>query len=50
MSDEELSRLEVLRALDQKRLTTEAAAQLLRLERHQMFRLLKADRAEGARA
>ena len=35
MSDGELSRLEVLRDLDQKRLTTEAAAQLLGLERHQ---------------
>jgi hypothetical protein len=31
MSDGELSRLEVLRDLDQKRLTTEAAAQLLGL-------------------
>jgi hypothetical protein len=33
MSDGELSRLEVLRDLDQKRLTTQAAAQLLGLER-----------------
>jgi Winged helix-turn helix len=48
MSDGELSRLEVLRDLDQKRLTTEAAAQLLGLERRQVFRLLKAYRAEGA--
>jgi hypothetical protein len=32
MSDGELRRLEVLRDLDQRRLTTEAAAQLLRLE------------------
>jgi hypothetical protein len=35
MSDGELSRLEVLRDLDQKRLTTEAAAQLLGFERRQ---------------
>src|ERR1700751_2470632 len=48
MSDGELSRLEVLRDLDQKRLTTEAAAQLLGLERRQVFRLLKAYRTEGA--
>src|SRR5215471_6323377 len=48
MSDGELSRLEVLRDLDQKRLTTEAAAQLLGLERRQVFRLIKAYRAEGA--
>ena len=48
MSDGELSRLEVLRDLDQKRLTSEAAAQLLGLERRQVFRLLKAYRAEGA--
>src|SRR5262252_5753710 len=48
MSDGELSRLEVLRDLDQGRLTTQAAAQLLGLERRQVFRLLKAYRAEGA--
>ena len=47
MSDGELSRLEVLRDLDQKRLTTAAAAQLLGLERRQVFRLLKAYRTEG---
>jgi hypothetical protein len=47
MSDGELSRLEVLRDLDQKRLTTEAAAQLLGLERRQVFRLLKAYRTDG---
>ena len=48
MSDGELSRLEVLRDLDQKRLTTAAAAQLLGLERRQMFRLLlKAYRTAG---
>src|SRR6516162_146710 len=48
MSDGELSRLEVLRDLDRKRLTTKAAAQLLGLERRQVFRLLKAYRTEGA--
>ena len=42
------ARLEVLRDLDQRRLTTAAAAQLLGLERRQVFRLLKAYRAEGA--
>jgi hypothetical protein len=47
MSDGELTRLEVLRDLDQRRLTTAAAAQLLRLERRQVFRLLKAYRSEG---
>ena len=47
MSDGELTRLEVLRDLDQRRLTTEAAARLLRLERRQVFRLLKAYRTEG---
>ncbi len=47
MSDGELTRLEVLRDLDQRRLTTEAAARLLRLERRQVFRLLKAYRAAG---
>lgn len=48
MSDGELSRLEVLRDMDQRRLTTETAAQLLGLERRQVFRLLKAYRSEGA--
>ena len=47
MSDGELTRLEVLRDLDQRRLTTEAAARLLRLERRQVFRLLKAYRTAG---
>src|SRR5271169_965950 len=47
MSDGELTRLEVLRDLDQQRLTTTAAAQLLGLERRQVFRLLKAYRSEG---
>jgi hypothetical protein len=48
MSDGELARLEVLRDLDQRRLTSEAAAQLLGLERRQVFRLLKAYRINGA--
>src|ERR1041385_7102293 len=48
MSDTELARLEVLRDLDQQRLTPTAAAHLLGLERRQVFRLLKAYRAEGA--
>ena len=48
MSDVELTRLEVLRELDQRRLTTAAAGQLLGLERRQVFRLLKTYRAEGA--
>jgi hypothetical protein len=38
MSDGELSRLEVLRDLDRKRLTTKAAAQLLGLELLQFSR------------
>jgi hypothetical protein len=48
MSDGELARLNVLRDLDQRRLRSTAAAQLLGLERRQVFRLLKAYRAEGA--
>jgi len=48
MSDRELSRLEVLRDLQDGRLTTTAAAQLLDLKRRQVFRLLKAYRADGA--
>ena len=48
MSDRELGRLEVLRDLDHKRLTTAAAGQLLGLGRRQVFRLLKAYRIEGA--
>jgi len=48
MSDGELLRLEVLRDLDQGGLTTQAAAQLLGLERRQVFRLLKAYRTDGA--
>jgi hypothetical protein len=48
MSDGEVSRLEVLRDLDRKRLTTKAAVQLLGLERRQVFRLLKSNRTAGA--
>jgi predicted DNA-binding protein (UPF0251 family) len=48
MSDRELTRLEALRDLDQKRLTTKPAAQLLGLERRQVFRLLKAYQSGGA--
>jgi hypothetical protein len=48
MSDGEVSRLEVLRDLAQRRLTIAAAGQLLGLERRQVFRLLKAYRMEGA--
>ena len=47
MSDGELSRLEVLRDLDQRRLTTAAASKLSGLECRQVFRLLKAYRSEG---
>ena len=47
MSDGELSRLEVLRDLDRRRLTTATAGQLLGLERRQVFRLLKAYMIEG---
>ena len=48
MSDVELGRLEVLKDLDRRRLTVAAAAQLLGLERRQVFRLLKAYRIDGA--
>ena len=48
MSDGELRRLEVLRDLDRRRLTTEAAAQLLGLGHRQVFRLLKTYRIAGA--
>ena len=48
MSDKELARLEVLRDLDQRGLTPTAAAQLLGIGRRQVFRLLKAYRAESA--
>lgn len=48
MSDRELTRFEVLRDLDQRRLTIAAAAELMGLERRQICRLLKVYRAEGA--
>src|SRR4051795_9797022 len=48
MSDKELARFEVLRDLAQRRLTPAAAAQLLGLERRQVFRLLKVYCTEGA--
>ena len=48
MSDGELTRLEVLRDLDEGRLTAEAARQLLALSRRQLFRVLQAYRADGA--
>jgi hypothetical protein len=47
MSDRELSRLEVLWDLQDGRLTVAAAARLLGLERRQVFRLLRAYRADG---
>jgi hypothetical protein len=47
MSDGELARLEVQRDVDRRRLTSVAAAQLLGLERRQVFRLLKAYRVAG---
>ena len=47
MSDKELSRLEVPRDLDQQRLTAAAAADILRLSRRQVLRLLKAYRTRG---
>ena len=48
MSEAELSRLDVVRDLERGRLTVAAAAELLRLERRQVFRLLKAYRVDGA--
>src|ERR687889_179501 len=48
MSDKELARLEVLRDLDQRRLTPAAAGRLLGLERRQGFWLLKVYRTGGA--
>lgn len=47
MSDGELRRLEVLRDVDRGGLPVRAAAQLLGLERRQVFRLLKAYRTAG---
>jgi hypothetical protein len=48
MSERELTRFEVLRDLEQQRLTITAATELLGLERRQVFRLLKVYRVEGA--
>ena len=48
MSDRELSRLSVLMEVEAGRLRIDDAAQLLRLRRRQVFRLLKGVRAEGA--
>ena len=50
MSDEELSRLEILRDFTSGRLTTPAAAELLGLERRQVQRLAKAYQDQGATA
>lgn len=47
MSDVELTRLQVLRDLDKQAITAAVAGQLLRLERRQVFRLLKAYRTVG---
>ena len=48
MSDGELRRLEVLRDVDRGGLPVDAAAQLLGRSERQVWRLLKAFRAEGA--
>ena len=48
MSDAELKRLEVMRDVDHGRLPVSAAAQLLGRSERQVWRLLKAFRAEGA--
>ena len=48
MSDGELRRLEVLRDVDRGGLPVGAAAQLLGRSERQVWRLLKAFRAEGA--
>ena len=47
MSEDELSRAEILRDVDEGRLTIEAAGQLLGLGRRQVFRMMKAFRSEG---
>lgn len=47
MSDRELSKLDVMRDLAEGRLTSAAAAQILGLQRRQIFRLLSAYRADG---
>lgn len=48
MSEGELARAEILRDLDEDRLTIEAAEQLLGLGRRQVFRVLSAYRSQGA--
>ncbi len=48
MSEKEFSRLSVLMDVQARRLRVDDAAQLLKLERRQIFRLLKGLRAEGA--
>ncbi len=48
MSEIELARLQVLRDLDQRRLTGQAAAAILGIGRRQTQRLLKAYRTQGA--
>ena len=49
MSEGELARAEILRDLDEERLTFEAAEQLLGLGRRQVFRVLRAYKSEGAK-
>jgi transposase len=48
MSEVELARAEILRDLDEDRLTVEAVERLLGLSRRQVFRVLKAYRSDGA--
>jgi hypothetical protein len=48
MSKQELSRLEVMQRLKDKRLTQEEAAQVLELSVRQIKRLFRADKAQGA--
>ena len=48
MSEGELARAEILRDLDEDRLTIEAAEHLLGLDRRQVFRVLSAYRSQGA--
>lgn len=49
MSKEELSRLEVMQKLDEKRMRQKAAAGILRISVRQVKRLLRAYRRDGAR-
>ena len=50
MSRPEIDRMHVLRDVMAERITVHEAAQLLRLTRRQVFRLLKAYRAHGPKA